>query len=171
MNFFLDQIADKTDEESLRQRAEVRFLRALHYWYFLDLFGKAPFKEHFDNELPTEKNGQELYNYIAQELEASEDDLYEPGQAPFGRADKAANWLLHARLCLNAEVYTGTARWNECLSQCNDIINSGKCDLSPEFKDSFRAQGVESSKEVLFTIPYDYNRGVVGNYLFMNFMA
>lgn len=41
MNFFLDQIADKTDEESLRQRAEVRFLRALHYWYFLDLFRKS----------------------------------------------------------------------------------------------------------------------------------
>ena len=47
MNFFLDQIAGKTDAESLRQRAEVRFLRALHYAYFLDLFGKAPFQGAF----------------------------------------------------------------------------------------------------------------------------
>ena len=86
----------------------------------------------------------------------------------YGRINRWAGKAILANVYLNAEVYTGTARWNECLSQCNDIINSGKCDLSPEFKDSFRAQGVESSKEVLFTIPYDYNRGVVGNYLFMN---
>ena len=45
-NFFLDQTEGMTDAETLRQRAEIRFLRALHYWYFLDLFGKAPFKEH-----------------------------------------------------------------------------------------------------------------------------
>lgn len=50
-----------TDAETLRQRAEIRFLRALHYWYFLDLFGKAPFKEHFSNDLPVEKKGR---NYI-----------------------------------------------------------------------------------------------------------
>lgn len=69
MNFFLDQIADNTDEESVRQRAEVRFLRALHYAYFLDLFGKAPFKEHFDNELPVEKGGKDLYDFIQKELD------------------------------------------------------------------------------------------------------
>ena len=40
-NFFLDQTEGMTDAETLRQRAEIRFLRALHYWYFLDLFGKA----------------------------------------------------------------------------------------------------------------------------------
>jgi hypothetical protein len=41
--------------------------------------------------------------------------------------------------------------------QCDDIINSGKCSLSPEFKDPFRASGVENSREVLFTVPYDKN--------------
>ena len=35
-NFFLDQTEGMTDAETLRQRAEIRFLRALHYWYFLD---------------------------------------------------------------------------------------------------------------------------------------
>lgn len=158
MNFFLDQIADKTDEESLRQRAEVRFLRALHYWYFLDLFGKAPFKEHFDNELPTEKNGQELYNYIAQELEASEDDLYEPGQAPFGRADKVANWLLHARLCLNAEVYTGTPDWENARAYANKVIQSGSYELCNDYRLMFMAdndQNPDAMKEIIFPIRQD----------------
>ena len=59
----------------------------------------------------------------------------------YGRINKWAGKAILANVYLNAEVYTGTAHWNECLSQCNDIINSGKCDLSPEFKDSFRAQG------------------------------
>ena len=99
-----------TDAETLRQRAEIRFLRALHYWYFLDLFGKAPFKEHFSNDLPVEKKGTELYTYIQNELNEIEADMYEPRQAPFGRADKAANWLLRARLYLNAGVYNRTNR-------------------------------------------------------------
>lgn len=81
-NFFLDQTEGMTDAETLRQRAEIRFLRALHYWYFLDLFGKAPFKEHFSNDLPVEKKGTELYTYIQNELNEIEADMYEPRQAP-----------------------------------------------------------------------------------------
>ncbi|MCQ5209142.1 starch-binding outer membrane lipoprotein SusD, partial [Bacteroides thetaiotaomicron] len=60
-NIFLAQTEGMTYAETLRQRAEIRFLRALHYWYFLDLFGKAPFKEHFCYDLPVEKKGTELY--------------------------------------------------------------------------------------------------------------
>ncbi len=96
LNFFLDQTEGKDDAETLKQRAEVRFLRALHYSYYLDLFRKAPFKEHFDNDLPVEKAGKDLYDYIQTELSECETDMYEPRQAPFGRADKAANWLLRA---------------------------------------------------------------------------
>ena len=124
-NFFLDQTEDLDDEETLRERAEVRFLRALHYFYFLDLFGKAPFKEHFDNDLPVESAGSELYNYIQDELADCEDDMYEPREADFGRADKAANWLLRARLYLNAEVYTGTADWTNAETYATKVINSG----------------------------------------------
>ena len=120
-------------------------------------------------DLPEKTPRAEVYNFVVRELSEVIPSLNEEqGGNMYGRINKWAGKAILANVYLNAEVYTGTARWNECLSQCNDIINSGKCDLSPEFKDSFRAQGVESSKEVLFTIPYDYNRGVVGNYLFMN---
>lgn len=59
-NFFLDQVEGQTDETTVRQRAEARFLRALYYYYYMDLFGKAPFKEHFSEELPVEKNRADL---------------------------------------------------------------------------------------------------------------
>ena len=41
-NYFLSDVAD--DEAHQGVRAEVRFLRALHYWYLLDLFHNCPFK-------------------------------------------------------------------------------------------------------------------------------
>lgn len=125
LNFFLDQTEGLEDSETVLERAEVRFLRALHYYYYLDLFGKAPFKEHFDNDLPVEYEGATLYDYIQSELADIEDDMTEPGQGDFGRADKAANWMLRARLYLNAEVYTGTADWANAETYATKVINSG----------------------------------------------
>lgn len=157
-NFFLDQTEGLTDAESLRQRAEVRFLRALHYWYFIDLFGKAPFKEHFDNDLPVEKGGKELYDYIQTELAEAEADMYEPGQAPFGRADKAANWLLRARLYLNAEVYTGTADYENAKTYADKVINSGAYQLCGDYRLMFMAdndQNKEAMKEIILPIRQD----------------
>lgn len=158
MNFFLDQTEGKTDAETLQQRAEVRFLRALHYWYFIDLFGKAPFKEHFDNDLPVEKGGKELYDYIQTELAEAEADMYEPGQAPFGRADKAANWLLRARLYLNAEVYTGTADYENAKTYADKVINSGAYQLCGDYRLMFMAdndQNKEAMKEIILPIRQD----------------
>lgn len=157
-NFFLDQTEGLTDAESLRQRAEVRFLRALHYWYFIDLFGKAPFKEHFDNDLPVEKGGKELYDYIQTELAEAEADMYEPGQAPFGRADKAANWLLRARLYLNAEVYTGTADYENAKTYADKVINSGAYQLCGDYRLMFMAdndQNKEAMQEIILPIRQD----------------
>ena len=157
-NFFLDQTEGLTDAESLRQRAEVRFLRALHYWYFIDLFGKAPFKEHFSNDLPVEKGGKELYDYIQTELAEAEADMYEPGEAPFGRADKAANWLLRARLYLNAEVYIGTADYQNAKTYADKVINSGAYQLCNDYRLMFMAdndENEEAMKEIILPIRQD----------------
>lgn len=124
LNYFLDQTEGLDDSETLLERAEVRFLRALHYYYFLDLFGKAPFTEHYDGELPVEYDGQAIYDFIQSELADIEDEMTEPGQGDFGRADKAANWMLRARLYLNAEVYTGTADWANAETYASKVINS-----------------------------------------------
>ena len=167
-NFFLDQTEGLDDEETLVERAEVRFLRALHYYYFLDLFGKAPFKEHFDNDLPVEYAGEELYNYIQDELADCETYMSEPRQADFGRADKAANWLLRARLYLNAEVYTGTADWDNAETYATKVIESGY-ELSTEpvtngdftysgYQQLFMAdndENEEAMQEIIFPIRQD----------------
>lgn len=156
-NFFLDQTESMTDAETLRQRAEIRFLRALHYWYFLDLFGKAPFKEHFSNDLPVEKKGTELYTYIQNELNEIEADMYEPRQAPFGRADKAANWLLRARLYLNAGVYTGQTDYAKAEEYASKVIGSAY-KLCTNYSELFMADNDENEnamQEIILPIRQD----------------
>lgn len=157
LNFFLDQTEGVTDAESLRQRAEVRFLRALHYYYYLDLFGKAPFKEHFDNELPVERKGKELYDYIQNELTECEADMFAPRQAPFGRADQAANWLLRARLYLNAGVYTGTPDWAQAEAYATRVIDSGYglCDNYEELFMADNDENANAMQEIIFPIRQD----------------
>lgn len=91
--------------------AEVRFLRALHYYYFLDLFHKAPFKMVFSiGVYPEEKGGKELYDWIDKELTEVEPLMAEVGAynntSDYGRADRGAAYMLHARLALNSQVYT-----------------------------------------------------------------
>jgi hypothetical protein len=149
--------------------AELRTLRAYYYWMICDNFGDAPLVTTTSQELTEKSTRKEIYDFIVRELNEAIPDLdEEQGAKMYARFNKWAGKTLLANVYLNAEVYTGTPQWNECIKQCDDIINSGKCALAPNYKDPFKTQGAESSKEVLFTIPYDFYRGIVGNFLFMN---
>jgi hypothetical protein len=147
--------------------AEARAMRACYYWLICDNFGDAPLVTSKSGELPEKTPRQEIYNFIVSELTEVIPKLSdEQGGSMYGRMNRWAGKALLANIYLNAEVYTGQARWNECIAQCNDIINSGKCELSPSFKDPFRATGAENSREVLFTVPFDKNLAS-GNLLHM----
>lgn len=80
------------------------------------------------------------------------------GQAPFGRADKAANWLLRARVYLNAEVYTGTADFENAKLYADKVINSGYYELCDDYKLMFMADNDENQKamkEIILPIRQD----------------
>ena len=151
--------------------AEVRFLRALNYYYFLDLFRKAPFKDTFDNNLPTEKSGKDLYEWLDNELTTIEPMMAEVGDynnsENFGRADRGAAYALHARLALNSEVYTdGQVKdYQKAIHYCDEIINSGKYDLCRAEKNGYSGYqqlfmgdndcNPEAMKEIIFPIRQD----------------
>ena len=151
--------------------AEVRFLRALNYYYFLDLFRKAPFKDTFDNNLPTEKSGKDLYEWLDNELTTIEPMMAEVGaynnSENFGRADRGAAYALHARLALNSEVYTdGQVKdYQKAIHYCDEIINSGKYDLSRVPKNGYSGYqqlfmgdndcNPEAMQEIIFPIRQD----------------
>ncbi len=137
-------------------RAEARFLRALSYYHALDLFGNVPFVTEEDEPgafFPEQIKRPELYNYIESELLAIEGQLVDARANEYARADKAADWMLLAKLYLNSEVYTGQPKYTECLTYCNKIINAGYS-LEPEYKDLFLADN-DNSPEVIFPIAFD----------------
>lgn len=137
-NHFLEQTDGQTDDVSVKQRAEARFIRALSYSYLLDFFGNVPFATTVSTELPEQIQRADLYSWILDELTEIEPDMYEPKTAPYYRADKVANWLLQARLYLNAEVYTGTADWADAATYAKKVIDS-EYTLCPSYEQLFMA--------------------------------
>lgn len=160
------EISEKDKKEGI---AELRALRAFYYWRLCDGFGNVPLVTTTSQEMPEQSSRKEIYDFMVKELTEVIPDLSKnQDETTYGRFNEWAARCLLANIYLNAEVYAGTPQWQACIDQCDAIINSGKCALSPKFKDSFRASGVENSKEVLMTIPYDYNKGVYANWLWMN---
>lgn len=124
-NFYLEQIADDGTEETARRRAEVRFIRALNYYYVMDMYGAAAFTEKVSSELAERYTREQYFEYIETELTEIENDLANAGQNTYGRIDKVALWNLLSRLYLNAEVYTGTARWKDAKDYAEKVLNNG----------------------------------------------
>lgn len=157
-NSYLSQVGDRTDGEYAHYVAEVRFLRALHYYYYLDLFRKAPFKLEFSmSELPVEKAGTELYKWLDGELTELE-SLLAPmgsfnGSDNFGRADAGAAYALHARLALNSEVYTnGEVKDFQKAIDYSSLLINGPYELSK----ATNANGF-TGYEQIFMGDNDYN--------------
>ena len=123
-NFFLEQTTDD-DPETAMQRAEVRYIRAYNYYYIMDLYGNAAFMTTVSSELAPRYERKQFFEFVESELLEIEPLLANPGQNTYGRADKAAAWMLLSRLYLNAEVYTGTAQWQNALSYAEKVINNG----------------------------------------------
>lgn len=131
--------------------AEVRFLRTLYYSYLLDCWGNVPFALELSATSPQQISRADLFKWIEAELlgkamsaNAVKDpsveivnraegdaiiDALQPAQARtsssdgYGRADQDAANLLLARLYLNAEVYTGQARWADAKTYAEKVIN------------------------------------------------
>ena len=111
-NHFLFNTEGATDDKTLAQRAEVRFIRAFNYWYLLDMFKVAPLTTTESSELPEFVERPALYNWLVEELKDLTVALPEQRKSLY-RVDRYAAWLLLARTYINAEVYTGTPAWEE----------------------------------------------------------
>lgn len=167
INEFLSKIEGMTDEKSVRQRAEARFMRALNYFYLMDMFGTVPFSETVTIDVsPKQIPRAQLFNYINSELSQCEADMYASGASkPYYRANQVANWLLRSRVYLNAEVYTGTAKWDSAAMYAKKVIDpSSGYSLCPTFRHLFMADNAgvidgstvnKAPNEIIFPIAAD----------------
>lgn len=149
--------SDEVKQTIALYRAEARFLRALSYWHALDVFRNVPFVTEDDNVgsfFPEQIQGPDLFNYIETELKAIEEEISPVGTADYGRADQGAVWTLLSKLYLNAEVYTGTPKYAECLEYSEKVINSNAYTLDPNYQQVFLADN-HNSPEIIFPITFD----------------
>ena len=75
----------------------------------------------------------------------------------YGRVDKVAAQLMLARLYLNAEVYTGTPRWNEAKDYANQVINNGYYHLNTKGAVNPTTGEKYSAYQMLFLADNDTN--------------
>ena len=155
-NLILIMKSDNVKYENKEQVvSELRFLRALSYYYLIDLFGKGVLvnDETFNTSTPLpEASRTELFTFVETELKDIEGKL--PAQNSYARANKSAARMLLAKLYLNAEVYTGTPRYNDAASYINKVISEGGYQLEGNFRKNFSADN-NTSKEIIFPLIAD----------------
>lgn len=145
-NSYLENYADVDAAKT----AEVRFIRALNYWYLLDMFGSCPFNI-TDAEMaayakagelmgdyedyPKQITRKNLYEWIVAELLDIENKLTVDRNTFYYRVDKVAAQMLLARLYLNAQVYTadpakfyalstGTPEWEKAAKYAKMVMDA-----------------------------------------------
>lgn len=176
----IQDFAEKHPEENVADCvAEVRALRAMFYYYIMDLFGSVPLIEKSDpavEDIVQEKRSK-VFNFIVKDLTESSSLLSEersnqPG-VYYGRMTQPVVWFLLAKLALNAEVYTDDDwtdgsrpdgksiffevegqrlnAWQTVNYYCEKITAAGYT-LEKDYKANFAVFN-ESSEENIFVIP------------------
>ncbi|MEP6748842.1 MAG: RagB/SusD family nutrient uptake outer membrane protein [Bacteroidota bacterium] len=139
---------------------ELKVLRAFYYYLLLDWFGNVPLSVDFkDLTPPTNATRAAVYAFVESELIANGPLLKKPASVPDVATQYRMNYYVAqailAKLYLNAQVYTGTAAYDKCITVCNTIINSGVYNLTPNYSDNF-VQSNSGSKESIWALPFDH---------------
>lgn len=169
------------DKQRDEYKAEVRAVRAMFYYYAMDMFGRIPVLESSAQKTADirQSNRSDVFKYIVKELQTVAPLL--PNEHSnlqgnyYGRVTRPVAWFLLAKLALNAEVYTddnwtdssrpdgktimfdvdGTQKnaWLTCIHYCNLIASAGYS-LESDYTKNFAVHN-ENSNENIFTIPLD----------------
>lgn len=172
-----------TAEQAENYKAEVRAVRALFYYYAMDMFGRIPIMTSYDvkpNQV-VQSERSEVFKFIVEELQEvaplladkhanKEGDYY-------GRITRPVVNFLLAKLALNAEIYADDDwtdekkldgkdifftvngnklnAWQTCVWYCDQLTQEGY-ELENDYASNFSVHN-ENSKENIFTIPLDKN--------------
>ncbi len=148
------------DQATIRSYcAEARFLRAMCYSHVLDLFRQGPMVTDEDNVgafVPEVADAQGLFDYIVSELEDCSTNMLDNGiGANYGHAPKAAAYALLAKMYLNAETWTGTAMYTECMEACQKVFDTGLYSLESDYYKLFNADNNQRTNEIIFPLVVD----------------
>lgn len=157
------------DDDYSSWNAEIRAIRAMYYYYLVDLFGRVPLVTSTSTAMAdvAQSKRSEVFTFVKSELEAVVPLLYE-GRSNikgkyYGRITKPVVYFLLAKLCLNAEVYTDDDWTDNLRPECGDYLREtiSWCDslyglyhLETDYSSNFSVFN-ENSVENILTIPMD----------------
>lgn len=145
-----------------RLRAETRVLRAMNYYFLMDVFGNPGWvtEEHpIDGSyLPQQLGREGMFNWIESELIAvlNEGSLKDKSASTYGLVTNQVAETVLAKLYINAEVYTGKTRWSDALTYAKKVTSYSGLSLEDNYQNLFCADN-HRSNEIIFTLPYDFN--------------
>ncbi len=172
-----------TEEQRATYEAEVRAVRALFYYYIMDMYGRVPIITSYgqpqDEVVQSERS--EIFRFIVDELQEVAELL--PNERSnkmgnyYGRVTRPIAHFLLAKLALNAEIYCddnwtdGVPQngkeifftvegerlnaWQTCIKYCDKLAEVGYV-LESDYSYNFTVHN-ENSNENIFTIPLDKN--------------
>lgn len=167
------------DSELAAYLAEVRAVRAMYYYYLMDLFGRIPLVLTSSASVSdiVQSERKDIFDFVVRELQESAPLLSEKRSNQsgdyYGRITRSVAYFLLAKLVLNAEVYTDNDwtdgiypdgrniyftvdgrqlnAWQTVVAYCERITASGY-ELETNYETNFAVFN-ESSVENIFTIP------------------
>ena len=149
--------------EKARWIAEARALRALCWLDGIDNFGNMPFADEnfvIGSTGPDQISRADLFSYIEKECKEllEGNDLYGFAEGPYGRANKGLAAMVLAKLYLNAEVYIGQKKYQECadvlatLDSAYSLHTQANGSKYSAFQDLFLADNEKCTDEIIFPI-------------------
>lgn len=172
-NYFLNAMEEQDLSElelplsKERMVAEVRMVRALHYYWALSTFGNVPIVTSIGEASPPTRSKEEVFDFVEQEILANISQLPEKGETGwYGKFTKSAAYALLAKLYMNSEVFTGQERYGDAIAAIDNVLDANYS-LDPHWQDPFRVDN-ENSGENIFVIPFDSNNATGFNFAEQN---
>jgi len=138
-----------------QQFAEIRMMRAFFYFILLDNYGNVPILKKFGDDTATSPRA-DVFAFIESEIKEILPYLpREKNATTYGRPTAWMGHALLAKMYLNAQIYKGTAMYNETVQRCDSVIKSGLFALDADYKSMFLPTNGSSVKEFIFAIVYD----------------
>ncbi|MGV6946262.1 RagB/SusD family nutrient uptake outer membrane protein [Sphingobacterium kyonggiense] len=154
-----------TETEKTEFIAELKLLRAFHYLKLMDLFGSIPITttvpESESEPLPESTDQKEVFAFIEKEILDNVDKAPKLSRNMMGRMSQAGGYAMLVELYLNAEKWSGQARWDDCIAAADKLISgstggqNGALALDVNLTDSYNPTN-DNSKEVILSVAYDY---------------
>lgn len=149
-----------TPEEIEQMDAEARVLRGYAYYQNIDCFGRGPWidENSVTGATPPTYDRKQLFDAVVADLVAHVDKLKPAAEQYYSRINRETGYMLLAKLYLNAEVYTGTAMWQECADALKNVVETG-LELAPTYKYLFCSSNKKyvGNGEIIWGLPEEQN--------------